>query len=74
MITAVRSTHTNYSTEWHLAVAQLAEALRAAAGEDAALDLLKEQAEIHGCWTPELEYIGLRICKPNAPTGQERGA
>ncbi len=73
MITAIRSTHSEYTRHWHIAVDKVAQAFRNAVGEDTALDLLNEQAKRDG-WTPELVYMGLRILKPFAPIGQEAAA
>lgn len=40
-------------------------------GEDKALDVLLLEAKLNGGWTPELDYLGLRLLKPDVAPGLE---
>jgi hypothetical protein len=60
-----------YSPFWLTALAGLACHLVTILGEGDALDLVQDVAD-HPDWSDELEYLALRILKPNAPVGLER--
>lgn len=53
---------------------EVADWLRSIMPVEAALDLLNETAKATGGWTPELNEVGLRLLKPDAPEGGERAA
>ena len=66
---------TAYSHLWLETLSSLADVLREVLGVSIALDLLREIAVEYGGWTPELQYLGLRLLKPAAlPLGSEVAA
>ena len=60
----------DYSTEILRRVDDTARTLLLILGEDDLLEVLREEAEKEGGWTPELTLVGLRALKPHA-TWQE---